>query len=234
MDRSRRPGCAGSTSGAARERPARRCWVAADPASLVGIDPSEAYVAAATARLDDPRVVVKVGDASALPLADATVDAVITGLVLNFVPDPVAAVREIQRVLVPGGFVVAYVWDYAEGMQMLRAFWDAAISEDPAAAEHDEGPRFAICREGAIEECARSGGLAVVEARPVTVPMHFRDFDDFWTPFLGGQGPAPGYVASLGDEAKEHLRERLRGALPVDVDGAIRLTGTAWAVHATS
>ena len=107
---------------------------AADPVSLIGVDPSEAYVAAAAGAAADPRVTVEVGDAAALPLDDASVDQAISGLVLNFVPDVGAALGELRRVLVPGGQATAYVWNYAYGMQMLRTFWDAAIAEDPAVA----------------------------------------------------------------------------------------------------
>lgn len=110
----------------------------AAPMSLVGVDPSAAYLAAAAARLDDRRVTFRVGEATALPLPDSSVDQVIGGLVLNFVPDAVTAVRDMWRVLVSGGLATAYVWDYSDGMQMLRYFWDAAVFEGPAAASLDE------------------------------------------------------------------------------------------------
>ena len=203
-----------------------------DPVSLVGIDPSEAYVAAARRRLDDRRVTVEVGDATRLPLPDATVDQVISGLVLNFVPDVEAALGEMRRVLVPGGQATAYVWDYAAGMQMLRAFWDAAIAEDPAAEELDEGPRFPICRAGGLEAAFASAAFAVVDAAPVEVPMVFQDFADYWTPFLGGQGPGPTYVAALSEPSRDRLRDRLEGSLPTEADGSIHLRSTAWAVRA--
>ena len=106
----------------------------AAPLSLLGVDPSAAYLTAARARLEDTRVTFTVGESAALPLADCSVDQVVCALVLNFVPDAVAALGEMGRVLVPGGRVTAHVWDYSDGMQMLRRFWDAAVSEDPAAA----------------------------------------------------------------------------------------------------
>jgi SAM-dependent methyltransferase len=203
-----------------------------DPASLIGVDPSEAYVVAARARLDDPRVTVKVGDAMALPVPDSSVDQVISGLVLNFVPDMGAAVAEMRRVLVPGGQATAYVWDYADGMQMLRIFWDAAIAADPAAEELDEGPRFPVCRPGGLQAVFGTAGFDVVDARRVDVPMDFRDFDDYWTPFLGGQGPAPSYVATLSEASRDRLRARLRASLPTEEDGSIHLRSTALAVRA--
>ena len=118
----------------------------AAPMSVMGIDPSAVYVVAAEARLDDRRAAFRVGEAAALPVPDSSVDQVICGLVLNFVPDPLTAVRDMRRVLVPGGLATAYVWDYSDGMQMLRWFWDAAVHEDPAAASLDEGARFPVCQ----------------------------------------------------------------------------------------
>jgi SAM-dependent methyltransferase len=206
----------------------------AAPLSLVGVDPSAAYLAAAAARLDDKRVTFKVGGAAELPLPDSSVDRAVSGLVLNFVPDPLTAVGEMRRVLVSGGVVSAYVWDYATGMQMLRTFWDAAIAEDAAAASLDEGARFPICQPGGLQELFVDAGLDEVEARPIEVPTTFRNFDDYWTPFLGGQGPASGYCTALSDDARERLRSRLRAALPRQADGTIRLSARAWAVSGFS
>ena len=205
----------------------------AEPASVIGIDPSPAYVQSAAAQLTDPRVTLRVGEAADLPLPDASVDRVACGLVLNFVPDAVAAVREMRRVLVQGGVATAHVWDYADGMQMLRRFWDAAIAEDAAAAELDEGLRFPICRSGGLADCFRTAGLPDITSYEIDVPTTFRDFDDYWTPFLGGQGPGPGYCTGLPDAARERLRRRLVDTLPTEADGTIRLTARAWVVSAT-
>lgn len=204
------------------------------PRSLVGVDQSAAYVAAAAARLPDPRASFQVTEAADLPLPDSSVDRVVSGLVLNFVPDPVAAMREMRRVLVAGGRVTAYVWDYAGGMQMLHRFWTAAAAEDSEAADLDEGARFPITREGGLERCCVEAGLDDLAARPIEVPTIFRDFDDYWTPFLGGQGPAPSYLAALASETRGRIRSRLQAELPTDPDGTIRLSARAWAVTAVS
>jgi SAM-dependent methyltransferase len=149
--------------------------------------------------------------------------------VLNFVPDPGQAVREMARVTRPGGRVAAYVWDYAGRMELMRHFWDAAAALDPAAAELDEGRRFGLCRPEPLARLLRDAGLAGVEVRPVEVPTRFRDFDDYWDPFLGGQGPAPGYASSLDEPRRAALRAALRARLPAAADGSIPLVARAWA-----
>src|SRR4030095_4043901 len=126
------------------------------------------------------------------------------------------------------GVVALYVWDYAGGMQLMRHFWDAAGSLDPAALPLDEGRRFPICRPEPLAALFRDAALAEVDVRALDVPTVFRDFDDYWTPFLGGQGPAPGYCSSLDEARRTALRERIRARLPVQPDGRIPLTARAW------
>lgn len=203
----------------------------AGPGSIIGVDPSGGYVDFARRAIPDPRARFMTGDAQRLPLDDASVDAAISGLVLNFVPDPRRAAAEMRRVTRIGGTVAAYVWDYAGEMQLLRRFWDAAIGEDPAAADLDEGRRFPLAAPSPLRELFQSTGLGSVETRAFDIPAAFRDFDDVWTPFLGGQGPAPGYAMSLGADARERLRQRLQGSLPTQIDGSIQLTARAWAVR---
>jgi SAM-dependent methyltransferase len=203
---------------------------AARPASVTALDPSAGFVAHARAAMAGPRARFLVADARRLPLADAGVDAAVSGLVLNFVPDPAAAVRELARVTRPGGRVAAYVWDYAGRMELIRRFWDAAAALDPAAAELDEGRRFPLCRPGPLAALFRGAGLVEVATRPIEVPTRFRDVDDYWRPFLGGQGPAPGYVAALDPRRRAALRAALADRLPVAADGSIALVARAWAV----
>jgi SAM-dependent methyltransferase len=203
----------------------------AAPSKVVGIDPSPAYVTFARDRLNDPRVRFDVGDAQALQASSAIFDAVVAGLVLNFIPEPGRAVSEMARVARPGGIVAAYVWDYAEGMQMMRHFWDAAGALDPSAVELDEGLRFTMCKPEPLANLFRTTGLKKVEVRAIDVPTVFRDFDDYWSPFLGGQAPAPGYAMSLSEERRAALRERIRGTLPTNSQGEHHLTARAWAVR---
>jgi SAM-dependent methyltransferase len=203
----------------------------ASPREITGIDPSEEYIAFARQQVRGHRVSFRLADAQALPEASASYDAVVTGLVLNFVPQPSRAVAEMQRVSRVGGTVAAYVWDYAGQMQLMRYFWDAAVALDPAAANLDEGQRFPICQPEPLMQLFRAVGLREVEVRMIDIPTVFRDFDDYWTPFLGGQAPAPGYTMSRSEEQRSALRERIRAALPIAADGSIQLIARAWAVR---
>ncbi|MGH7267050.1 MAG: class I SAM-dependent methyltransferase [Candidatus Rokuibacteriota bacterium] len=201
------------------------------PAQVDAVDRSEGYVAFAREQVRDPRARFGVADAQALPSEATAYDAVVSGLVLNFVPEPPRAVAEMRRVARPGGAVAAYVWDYAEGMELMRHFWDAAVALDPAARALDEGRRFPLCRPEPLAGLFRSAGLDAVETCAIDVPTVFRDFDDYWSPFLGGQGPAPGYAMALPEDGRAALRDRIRARLPVEPDGSIRLTARAWAVR---
>jgi SAM-dependent methyltransferase len=172
-----------------------------------------------------------VADAQAIPVESAQFDAAVSGLVLNFVPKPWLAVREMARGVRPEGLVAAYVWDYAGKMELMRHFWNAAVELDRAAMELDEGRRFPLCQPSPLTELFTQAGLREVQVLPIDVPTRFRDFDDYWTPFLGGQGPAPGYAMSLSEERREVLRDRIRARLPIVSDGSIELIARAWAVR---
>jgi SAM-dependent methyltransferase len=203
----------------------------AEPASVRGLDRSAAYVAYARERVRDERASFQVGDAQRLPFGDASFDAVASALLLNFLPQPERAVAEMARVARPTGTVAAYVWDYAGEMQLMRRFWDAAVELDPGARELDEGRRFPLCRPERLQALFEQARLEDVAVRAIDVPTDFADFDDYWQPFLGGQGPAPSYAMSLRGEPRAALRERIRAALPTAEDGSIRLMARAWAVR---
>jgi SAM-dependent methyltransferase len=203
----------------------------AAPTTVVGIDPSADFVEYARRAVTDPRARFDVGAAERIPLPDGSLDAAVAGLVLNFVPDPQAGLAEIGRVVAPGGWLGAYVWDYAGRMELIRRFFDAAIALDPAAAAADEGVRFPICAPRPLRQAFLDAGLSAVDVRPIEVPLVFRDFDDYWTPFLSGVGPAPGYAMRLDEERRVALRERLRATLPTESDGSIHLVARAWAAR---
>jgi SAM-dependent methyltransferase len=204
---------------------------AAAPARVVGIDSSGGFVAHARAHVADQRAAFRTGDAQALPVGDAEFDAVVSGLVLNFVPDQPKAVAEMRRAARAGGTVALYVWDYAGEMQLIRRFWDAAVALDPAARELDEAVRFPACQPEGLRALFAGAGLRDVATKAIDVPTVFANFDDYWSPFLGGQGPAPGYCMKLPEDARGALRERLRAALPAARDGKIALMARAWAVR---
>ena len=201
------------------------------PRRIIGMDGSVGYVAFAASRIMDARAEFKVGDAQSIEHPGSSLDAAVSGLVLNFLPRPESAAAEMARVLKPGGVAAAYVWDYAGEMQMMRIFWDAAAELDPSTRALDEGVRFPICRPDALQALWHGAGLEALDTRPIDIQTRFRDFDDFWSPFLGGQGPAPSYAMSLDDAARTRLRELIRSRLKPGANGSLELTARAWAVR---
>jgi SAM-dependent methyltransferase len=145
-----------------------------------------------------------VANALAMPEPESSVDVVVSGLVLNFIADAVAALAEMKRLARVGGTVAAYVWDYAGRMELMRHFWDAAVELNPDAHTLDEGARFPLCKPRPLEDAFRTAGLAAVEVVPIEIGTRFHDFGDYWTPFLGGQGPAPSYPMSLDEAVAQH------------------------------
>lgn len=203
----------------------------ARPARVEALDLSPDYVLYSRKHISDPRFQFLVANAQAVPLSRARFDAVVSALTLNFVPDPARAVLEMARACHPGGLVGVYVWDYAGEMQILRYFWETAIALDPVASELDEGGRFPICNPQVLHRLFEGAGLLRIDVRSIDISAVFPDFDDYWSPFLGGQGPAAGYVMSLGEEGRVRLRERLRATLPIAADGSFSLIARAWAVR---
>lgn len=206
----------------------------ADPRSVVACDPSEPFVEHARSRLSDPRVSVVVAGIGNLPGDPGGFQRVVSGLVLNFLPDPRQAVARMRERARPGGVVAGYVWDYAGRMEFLRLFWDEAVAVDPAARDLDEGVRFPMCQPDALESIFRDAGTRDVRSDAVEIPTRFEAFSDYWRPFLGGTGPAPSYVASLSEEKRDELRGRLERRLTPGPTGAIDLVARAWVVRGTA
>lgn len=204
----------------------------AKPVSVLGLDPSPAFIAFARERLADTRISLQVGSARDLPIDTHSFDIAVSGLVLNFIPEPGIALQTICRGLRPGGMSALYVWDYGGKMEMLRYFWDSAAALDPQARVLDEGNRFPQCQPDELKKICVEAGLHDIEIGALEAPMPFTDFDDYWSPFLGGQGPAPGYVAGLGIPERKNLETRLRTELPFQKDGSLHLVARAWAVRA--
>lgn len=204
------------------------------PSQLLGVDLSAAYVEEARRRLGGAGARFEVGNAISLPLPDASFDAALSALVLNFVPDPAGMLAEMRRVLVPGGLAGVYVWDYAGRMEMMRIVWDEAVALDASIRAQDEGVRFPMCAPGPLRALFEEAGFRDVETGALDQPTVFRDFDDFWSPFLRAQGPLPGHVMSLDEDARAALRERVRARLPTASDGSIALVARAWSVKGHS
>jgi len=202
---------------------------AAPAAYVVGIDRSPGFVSdAATGSGDRTRFLV--GDARQLPLRNRSFDRTLSMLVMNFIPAPSSALQEMVRVTRPGGIVASAVWDYGEGMEMLRAFWDEVVRLNPAAASMDER-ELPLCRRGELGALWRQNGLQQVEEQPLTIQQAFDSFDDYWSPFLGRVGPAGAYVASLSEAGRLALESALATRLTGRRrDVPIALRARAWAV----
>lgn len=205
----------------------------ASPAAVMAVDPSPGFVEVTRSRLGG-QAVVEGGDAQALPFDPARFDVTVSGLVLNFVPDPAAGLAEMRRVTRTGGTVAVYVWDYAEGMEMIRRFWDVAVRLDPSAHTMDEVVRFPICRLDRLVGLFERTNLGGIRSTRLEGETRFTDFDDFWQPFLGGTGPAPTYVSGLTESRRARLATELRRNLPTAEDGSIVLRARALAVRGTA
>lgn len=198
----------------------------AKPAAVVSIDPSAGFLDYARQTVQDDRVRFEVRGAEDLP--DESFDVIVAGLVLNFVPDRIAALSRMREL---GQTVAVYVWDYAGEMQLMKYFWDAMIELRPEDREHDEGARFPFSTAEGLDKLFTDAGYADVTTRAIVVPTVFESFDDYWNPFLGGQGVAPAYLRSLDETAQVELRDEVRTRLPIAANGSISLTARAWAAR---
>lgn len=187
------------------------------------VDPSEPFVAATRTR--HPAVDVQQATAEQLPFEDGMFDAALAQLVVHFMQDPVAGLREMARVTRPGGVVAACVWDHAGERTPLTTFWRAARDIDPGV--HDEGDR-AGAREGELAELFAEAGIGSLEASTLDVSLELADFDEWWEPFTFGVGPAGAYVKGLDDTGRERLRERCRELIG---ETPFTMSATAWAVR---
>jgi SAM-dependent methyltransferase len=189
------------------------------------VDPAPRFVEAARARF--PGLDVRLAAAEDLPFADDVFDAALAQLVVHFMEDPVAGLREMGRVTTPGGLVSACVWDLAGDRSPLSAFWSVVRELDPTAVTESG---LAGARSGQLVELATAAGLADPIGSTLTVTVAYADFDDWWEPYLLGVGPAGTYLARADEPRREAIRERCREVLP---DGPFDVVAHAWCVHAT-
>jgi ubiquinone/menaquinone biosynthesis C-methylase UbiE len=202
------------------------------PENVAGIDPSEPFVDAARAKV--PRARIEVGPAESLPFADGEFDATLSQLVVNFLSEPEQALAEMARVTRADGVVAGSVWEYGGGMTMLRTFWEAAQTVDseratPVMEQH----LMRFSRPEELAELWKGAGLEGVEVSPLDVEASYEDFDDLWTPFLAGIGPAGLYAAALDLAGQERLRGELHRRLG-EPDGPFTLQARAWCALGTS
>lgn len=203
----------------------------APSATLVGIDPAAAYVAFAQSNRPTDRLTFEVGDARKMRFEAGAFDRTLSLLVINFIPDPEKALLEMKRVTRHAGIVAAAVWDYGEGMEMLRTFWDAAIALRPVDGAKDER-HMPLCGRGELAALWRRGGFESVVEERLTIEARFSSFDDYWIPFTLKQGPAGAYAVGLAPAEREALRLRLRQRLVGDgPDHPFVLHARAWAVR---
>ncbi len=201
----------------------------ANPQKIASIDPSESYIKEAKQRIS-MNGDFRIGDVGNLPFDNNSFDMVVSGLALNFFPDITNALYEMKRVLKSNGVVAAYVWDYSGRMEFLRYFWDAACQIDPQANMLDEGLRFPICHSDRLFEAFEKAGFIEVVSSAIDIHTVFKDFNDFWNPFLGGQGPAPGFLMSLSDQSQTKLKEKILERISIESNGSIKLLGRALVV----
>lgn len=200
---------------------------------IVGLDVSAAYVDHARRQITDPRVEFQVGDACAMPFPDSSFDGVLTMLVLPFVPDTAAAVSEMRRVARPCAVVAAAAWDVRGGWVAQRMFLDTAAMIDPGAdALRARNCTRPMMRPGELAAAWRDAGFLDIRATALTIRMEYADFEDYWAPYVGRQGPAADYVAGLDAAVSARLREHVRRAyMDGEPDGPRSYAATAWAVR---
>jgi SAM-dependent methyltransferase len=198
--------------------------------AVAAVDPSEPLAAACRERVGGADV--RVAAAEDLPFDDDTFDAALAQLVVNFMRDPEAGVREMVRVTRPGGKVAACVWDYGGEMTLIRTYWDAAIAVDPAAAAHDESA-MPYCREGELATLFEHVGLGDVLAGEVVAHASYDSFDDLVSPLASGVGPVGAHYASLDAGTRSRLDDELRRLLGAG-DEPFRLSARAWLAVGTA
>ena len=203
-------------------------------AFVAGVDPSKEYIAyAKRMNRNLERAAFAIGDAQLLPFAGATFAATVSLLVFNFIPDPLKAIQEAFRVTSPGGTIAAAVWDYGGSMRMLRTFWDSASTIDEHARRLDEA-HMPLCRSGELAELWKVAGLENVRAQPLEIEMKFETFEDYWNPFLLGQGPAGAFVSRLDAAALLRLKGEVKRRLSLAADDvSFALPARAWGVRGT-
>ena len=177
------------------------------PKNLACVDPSESFIEKVKQRISITGE-FRVGNVESLPFENESFEIIVSGLALNFFPNLESALSELKRVSKQHGVIAAYVWDYSGRMDFLRFFWDAAYQIDPKSRELDEGLRFPICDSGNLIKLFESANLIEVESAKLDIDTNFKNFDDYWNPFLGGQGPAPSFLMALSEKKQNKILKK--------------------------
>jgi SAM-dependent methyltransferase len=201
--------------------------------AVIGVDVAAPYIAYARAQPRLDNLAFEIADAAQLPYPDASFDGAAAQLALNFVPDPGAALDEMKRATVPGGRLVAAVWDFRGGLVYQRIFWDTAAGIDPGAAvTRDRLFAGALALPDGLPRLFEAAGIDRIERTSLTIRMDYAGFDDYWGPLCGGQGPVGTYLAALSPDLRERIARAVETAyLSGAPDGPRSLTATAWAVR---
>lgn len=197
-----------------------------DHEEIVGIDVAEPFLAYARQRNKDPRISFRVADATALPFADARFDRAVSQLVLQFLPEPLEAVKEMKRVVRPGGTVAACVWDAYGGQPHIRMLWDTAST---LGLLKQHGIIRSLSTEGEMVAAWRAAGLTDIVPGEITMRFVFEDFEDYWSPYLSGEGPIGEMVMGLSPSNRALLEQKLRVIyLSNRPDGRRSFIAAAW------
>jgi len=199
---------------------------------IIALDQSEGFLQTTAQRLNG-KVQCQLGNALELPLADKSVNMTVSGLLFNFLPDSNKALSEMRRVTTPGGTVALYVWDYAGRMDFLNYFWDVAVELDPQANNLHEARRFPNSTSAQLQTLFAEMKFSGISVAPLDITTRFSNFDDYWLPFLGKQGPAPTYLAGLSDVKQNQIAQMLKQRIPISKDGSIQMAARAWAIKGT-
>ena len=205
----------------------------ANPGSVVAVDTAPEFVEYCTRQLSYESLRVTQGTVDSLPPHQEGYGAVVSSLVLNFLPDTIDSLKKMKLICSPRGSVAACVWDYSKGMELLRFFWDAAVAIDPSATVFDEGVRFPLCQPDALRAAFHQAGLHNIEIAPITIPTIFQSFEDYWSSLSEGTGPAPSYVASLSTSKREALASSLKALTSPNGSGPLTLQASAWAIKSS-
>ncbi len=204
----------------------------ASPSKVVACDLSLSYLQHAQASNSDARATFIAGNAQNLPFPPGSFDAVVSGLILNFL-EADSAVEEQRRVILPGGCIATYVWDYAAGYELTRVFWDAAISVDPSAAAYDPGRNSPLCNPAALQALFQRHNLGNIAVTQLDGTAQFPNFNAYWQSLDARQGSLAKYLSQINEPTREKIRSFLSTALHRDDASPLKLQLRAFAVRAT-